>query len=140
MKVKVNGNMYDIEVSGNTAVINGMQKSIEIRDGSIKMGGREFVIDFADDARSFMIINSIAYEVSKSGSDRESAREIIAPISGKIIDIADKTDVREGDVLIVLEAMKMENQIKSTVTGRISKINVAKGQSVRTGDILLVFE
>lgn len=138
MKVKVNGNMYDVVVSGSIVTVNGKERAVVIRDGALQVGGREFALDFSDG--ELMIINGIAYEVSKSGIDRESVREIIAPISGKIIDVTGKTDVKEGDVLVVLEAMKMENQIKSPITGRISKINVESGQSVRTGDVLLVFE
>ena len=140
MKVKVNGNTYETEVSGNTAFVNGKEIAINASNGLLKIGGKEFRVDFADENRSFMIINGIAYEVSKGGSDKESVREIVAPIGGKIVDVTERMDVKEGDVLLVIEAMKMENQIKSPVTGKIREIRVSHGQAVRTGETLIIFE
>ena len=48
--------------------------------------------------------------------------------------------VKVGQVMIVLEAMKMENEIKSPATKWIKDINVSKGQSVKTGDVLVTFD
>jgi biotin carboxyl carrier protein len=48
--------------------------------------------------------------------------------------------VKVGQVMIVLEAMKMENEIKSPASKWIKDINVSKGQSVKTGDVLVTFD
>jgi biotin carboxyl carrier protein len=48
--------------------------------------------------------------------------------------------IKEGQVLMILEAMKMEIQIKSPVSKRIKEIKVSKGQSVKIGDVLISFE
>ena len=65
-----------------------------------------------------------------------------APITGKIVTIEVKVGdkVEEGDVLINIESMKMENPILSPITGTITEIKVAEGQVVETGDILVVIE
>ena len=69
-------------------------------------------------------------------------KELKAPISGQIIDVpaTPGTEVKRGELVIILEAMKMENQIRSPIKGRVKEIKVKKGQSVRLGDILLIFE
>lgn len=62
-----------------------------------------------------------------------------APMPGNIIDI--KTSVGQtvasGDVLIILEAMKMENNIVAPSTGTVASINVNKGDSVEAGQVLI---
>ncbi len=65
-----------------------------------------------------------------------------APITGKIITIEVRVGdkVEEGDVLINIESMKMENPIFSPITGTVFEIKVTKEQVVETGDILIVIE
>ena len=70
-------------------------------------------------------------------------QEIVeAPITGKVIAIKVRVGdkVEEGDVLIYIESMKMENPILSPITGTVSEIKVTKEQVVETGDILIVIE
>ena len=62
-----------------------------------------------------------------------------APMPGNVlkITVTEGQEVQEGDVVIVLEAMKMENEITAVRTGTVSKILVSKGQLVETGAVLL---
>jgi len=64
------------------------------------------------------------------------------PITGKIIsvnvNVGDK--VQEGDVICILEAMKMENPIVAPVSGTVSQLNVKADQAVKPGDIVAVIE
>jgi biotin carboxyl carrier protein len=59
---------------------------------------------------------------------------------GVILDIQTQVgaNVKEGDVLLILEAMKMENEIMAPCDGVVSQISVTKGASVDTGDVLVV--
>jgi biotin carboxyl carrier protein len=64
------------------------------------------------------------------------------PLTGKIISVNVKPgdEVNEGDILCILESMKMENPILAPVTGKIAKIEVAADQLVSPGEIIAVIE
>jgi biotin carboxyl carrier protein len=64
------------------------------------------------------------------------------PITGKITSVNVKTGdaVGEGDVLCMLESMKMENPILAPVAGTITKIELSAGQVVEVGDLVAIIE
>ena len=71
------------------------------------------------------------------------AQEIVeVPITGKILSVPVKPGdrVSEGDVLCVLESMKMENPIVATVGGTVLEIKVKAEQTVKPGDVIAVIE
>jgi len=67
---------------------------------------------------------------------------VAAPMPGTILNILVKegATVKSGEVLLILEAMKMENEITSPVAGKVKKIAVSKGGNVNTGEILAIIE
>jgi biotin carboxyl carrier protein len=56
------------------------------------------------------------------------------------VEVALGQAVQPGDGLVILEAMKMENEFKATVAGSVKEIRVENGQIVNPGDVLLVIE
>lgn len=70
----------------------------------------------------------------------EGETAVRAPMNGLIIDVPLKVGdaVKEGDLLLVIEAMKMENQIKSTRAGKIKAVNCKKGQNVEKDFLLII--
>lgn len=62
-----------------------------------------------------------------------------APMPGNILDVkvAAGASVKAGDVLVILEAMKMENEIVAPQDGTVASINVNKGDTVNSGDVLV---
>ena len=66
--------------------------------------------------------------------------KITSPMPGTIlsVNVSNGSAVKKGDVLMILEAMKMENEIMAPCDGTIASVNVTKGASVNTGDLLCV--
>lgn len=76
-------------------------------------------------------------------STEEVAGELIsAPMPGTILDVkvSEGQTVKAGDLLLILEAMKMENEIFAVADALVASVEVKEGATVNTGDILVTFE
>jgi biotin carboxyl carrier protein len=67
---------------------------------------------------------------------------VVAPMAGKIVSVKVKEsdNVKLGDVLCILEAMKMENEITAPKTGTVQSVNISEGIAVSEGTILVVIK
>jgi len=82
-------------------------------------------------------------ETKKSAdSGNAEGEEIQAPMPGKVlkINVSEGDSVKDGDTVLILEAMKMENEIVANSSGKIKKIAVSVNDMVETDDTLLVIE
>ena len=81
---------------------------------------------------------------SGSNSDRHhhGVAEILAPMPGKVVRVLMEagTNVEKGEGVVVVEAMKMQNEMKSPRDGVVVSINVKPGDTVNAGDVLAVIE
>ena len=77
-------------------------------------------------------------ELAGTGS-REGEAHIKSGMPGKVVKIRVKAgdQVKEGDLLLIIEAMKMENEIRAGSQGKINKVYIKEGQNVETGTCLL---
>ncbi len=75
---------------------------------------------------------------SPATTGTEGAAKVSAPMPGKILDIKVNVGdtVKKGSVIVILEAMKMENEIVASSDGVVASINVSKNQSVEPGDTI----
>lgn len=94
---------------------------------------------------SFSIESPISYKRKKyleKNKTKSKTEAIIAPMPGKIIDllVEENTEIKEGEPIMILEAMKMQNEINSHVTGKVKKILVKQNDSVAKNEVLLEIE
>ncbi len=78
---------------------------------------------------------------TRAGDDR-GPKKIIAPMPGKVVRllVRDGDEVEQGAGVAVVEAMKMQNEIKSPKKGSVQKILVTEGAAVNAGDVLAIIE
>jgi biotin carboxyl carrier protein len=74
--------------------------------------------------------------------DESGPRKLVCPMPGKIVRVlvAEKSEVEAGQGIVVVEAMKMQNEIKSPKKGVVQKILAAQGANVNAGDVLAIVE
>ncbi len=77
-----------------------------------------------------------------SGGASKKLKEIKAPMPGLVIEVkvTEGQEVKEGDVIVILEAMKMENVIKATAEAKVKSVNVNAGDSIEKGVVMVNFE
>ena len=78
----------------------------------------------------------------KPAAPKASGNSISAPLQGNVLDVPVKAGdaVKAGDILVIIEAMKMENEIVAQSAGTIDKIVASKGASVNSGDVLVTLK
>ena len=111
--IKVNGKNYAVKLEGeNKATVNGKTYDINVKAGI----------------------------ESKAAASSGSGEEVKAGLPGNVlrIEVSEGDEVAEGDVLLVVEAMKMETEVKSPKAGTVQAIEVAQGDKIITGQTLVV--
>jgi biotin carboxyl carrier protein len=89
--------------------------------------------------KNFILQKSSHVEESYTTNIEINITEIIAPLPGTIskIFVQEKQEIKKDDILLIIESMKMENQIRSPRNSIIDKIYVSEGQKVETNQILI---
>jgi biotin carboxyl carrier protein len=117
-QVTVNGNTYEVDVE-------------EV------IGGNVVTPSSAQPVTPSVVAAPVSKEIITSSASIGNVR-VEAPMQGKIVGIkvVEGQKVQDGDVVAVLEAMKMENEIIATSAGTIASVNVAIGQAVEAGVLI----
>ena len=111
----------------------------------IDVDGKQAVVSIEEIAEKISVVKPI----SLGGIERVEKAEvkaepgaIYAMLPGTVVKIfvEEGESINAGDPILVLEAMKMENEITSPKSGVVKKLNVRKGEKVETGDLLAIIE
>jgi len=162
-KAIINGKEFEILASDNGLLVNGQPLSwdvLTVADGyfhilyenksyraevvkadtatktyTLKINGRMYPVEVKD--KFDLLLEKMG--MLKTGAGK--LNHVKAPMPGLIVDLRVQTGdtVKPGDPLLVLEAMKMENIIKSSGEGTVKKVKVKKGDSVDKGQVLIEF-
>ena len=109
-KIKVNGKSYKVELEAIDEVASSTDKVAEVKK-----------------------------EEPKKVATPSDAREVLSPIQGTVTNVKVKPGdkVKKGDVLLIIEAMKLENEVPSPYDGEVVGVLVSKGQSVASKELVV---
>lgn len=115
-------------------VVEGRQYRCVLDGDGVWIGNKRFGF-LADDPRSLQGRRGVS-------GGAEGPRAVKAPMPGRVVRVlvAAGDEVAEGQGVAVIEAMKMQNELRSPKAGRVSRVAVAVGDTVGSGDVLAVVE
>jgi len=141
-KFKINGNAYDVSVgsveSGVAKVtVNGTQYELEVESNTLIKPGPVRPVAVAP--ATYSATAPVTPAKIDQSAPVSGASPLKSPLPGVILDVKvrEGDTVKAGQLLMVLEAMKMENSIDAHQAGVIKSINKRQGDSVLEGDVLL---
>jgi len=152
IEVTGDGGHYHVAIDGEVTAVDARQAGEGI--WSLLIAGASFVADVGEsDGVSTVEVDGESYRIrveeesryiirTRGGKAGAGGQVLKAPMPGKVVVVEVEVGqvVAPGDGLVVLEAMKMENEFRATVAGTVKEIRVEPGQAVNPGDTLLVIE
>ncbi|MGD2247777.1 MAG: biotin/lipoyl-binding protein [Candidatus Methanofastidiosia archaeon] len=137
--IVINGESHEVEVKekGTQYIvsIDGIDYEASITEMKKEEKGKEKIEKVHVPSQPVVSAPLVSKKETAPGS-------VTAPMPGTVlaVHVSEGDSIKIDDVLITLEAMKMENEISSPVSGTIKEVNVKEGQTVNTGDVLLVIQ
>ena len=108
----------------------------------VKVNGKVYEVELESVSENNATISAPAAAPATTASAPVSngAATILAPIAGKVLDIKVKVGdyVKKGQVVAIIEAMKLENEIPASAEGKVVEVKVSKGSAVNNKDVLIV--
>ncbi|UZE93356.1 MAG: acetyl-CoA carboxylase biotin carboxyl carrier protein subunit [Candidatus Nealsonbacteria bacterium] len=126
LKINIQGKEYDVEI-----------KRLNKDKVKIKVGKEEFIFEEKEKEKEKIVVAKTALPKRKF-----KTKEIKAPIAGTVSEVFVKENefIKKGRKVVLLSAMKMENEIISEFEGRVKKILAKKEQKVKEGKVLIILE
>jgi biotin carboxyl carrier protein len=127
--IEISPGIYSVLVDG---------KSVEVR---IERIGKQLRV--VANSREYLAAIEDPRELRKNrdaAAQIEGRQDVVAPMAGKVIRtlVQSGDEVQSGQGLLIVEAMKMQNEIRSPKAGKVEQLKVVEGQTVNPGDIVVV--
>ena len=118
-QIKVNGNTYEVEVE--------------------ELGGAMTSAPVVAAPVAAPVAPKAAPVAPAAAPVAAGAHKVVAPMPGKIVDVKVSVgqQIKEGDLVAVLEAMKMENEVFASASGTVASVNVSAGAMVEANDVIV---
>lgn len=136
---------YKFTISGNKYTVN--IKSFEDNIAEIELNGTPYTVEMEHEIKTIKTPKLVRPEKPSQNAPEEIKKgsglsKITAPLPGTIFKVIAKEGdvVRKGDAVLIMEAMKMENNVLAEKEGVVKKILVKEGDSVLQGDLLIEIE
>jgi glutaconyl-CoA/methylmalonyl-CoA decarboxylase subunit gamma len=153
-KLLLEGVPYEIERKGDLVLVNGQEFPWTMAGTTFTVGGNPHAVEVRGNAAT---VDGIAYTIEAQGLEEpkpgkarkaataaaaDEAGAIVAVMPGLIIKINKKEGehVDAGEVVIILEAMKMQNELQAKRAGVVKQLNVKQGETVEMRQVLAVIE
>lgn len=132
----ISENRYHLIVDHRGYQIEVVEKDEQAKSAVIMVNGKTYRVDLKDEKDR--LLESLGLEVNS----KSTVKDLKAPMPGLVLEVLVETgqQIEKGDQLLILEAMKMENLIKSPSNLTIKSIEVKKGDKIEKGQALLYFE
>ncbi|KPU42744.1 glutaconyl-CoA decarboxylase subunit gamma [Oxobacter pfennigii] len=136
--IKVNGKAYEVEVEEVSGSMNSIREAIHPQAAlSSEIAANIIEIPKMEDKAAPAVTAAPPAQVTD-----KAGQSIKSPMPGTILSVNVNSGdlVSKGQVIFILEAMKMENEIMAPTAGKIAEIKVSKGSSVNAGDTLAIIQ
>ena len=146
--LKINGNPYEVKIddineSSTVAhvTVNGVKYDVEIEGGKAAATKKPAVVP-APEATGLSVTPKTPIASKPAAAPAATGAKVTCPLPGTVIaiNVKEGDTVAAGQTLLVLEAMKMENNIDAERGGVVKQILVSAGSTVMEGDTLIVIE
>ena len=150
---EVGRSLYRIAVDGNEFLVDGKQTGQN--NYSLIINHRSFEVDVDTSEEEYrVLVDGRSYHIHlvderrmrlggfQTGIQLQGKQEVTVPMAGNVIAVlvAEGDRVAKGQGLVIVEAMKMENEVRSPIDAEIKEVRVKTGQSVEAGETLMVVE
>ena len=133
---RLSPNEYSIIKDHQSATVKILEEGGFGKKLKVEIEGSDFTVEIKDE------LDLVLQQMGFGTAANKMIKEIKAPMPGLVLEIAvaDGQEVKQGDKILILEAMKMENSIMIHTDARIKKIGVSAGQAVEKGQVLVELE
>ncbi len=150
---EIEKSIYRVSVDGNEFLVDG--KKTGHSNYSLIMDQRSFEVDVDSSEDEYkVLVDGRTYHIhlvderrvrlggAQSGVELQGRQNVSVPMPGKVIAIlvAEGDRVEKGQGLVIVEAMKMENEVRSPISGEVKQIKVKTGEAVEADAVLAVVE